>query len=314
MGRGEQRATSRRKLDRLRALKVAGGAALAAYVTELVADDRDPEVLEAALAALPSPPPRELAQPLRDAWEWFASSGKRRDPGGFVRTRILQTLAPIATQADRDAFIAAIGKYERTPQDPAGPGVLRAAGVAGLHRFDPESAAPFAASLLSNRDGISPMTGEPAVTAARVLFATGHELTLFVYAMAVPRLHADVLGECVRSMEGLPEPLRAECVAKFATDPDPVVLLGVCDLVVAARMAEAASGLLRSLEDTEVYASLVAAMVASRDAGLAAALLSHAKTVTAREKLVLLADSLGLMRGDAGADEVLESVRRRLDR
>jgi len=92
------------------------------------------------------------------------------------------------------------------------------------------------------------------------------------------------------------------------------VRLGLCDLVVQSRMTGAAGELLKTLDDTEVYASLVSSIVASRDAGLAQALLSHAKLVTARDKLTLLAESLGLMRGDAGAEAVLESVRKKLGR
>lgn len=147
-----------------------------------------------------------------------------------------------------------------------------------------------------------------------MLFATGDQLLLFTYVMVAPRLPAEVAAECLRSLTELPEPLRAACVERFADDAEPLVQLGLCDLVVQSRMAGAAEKLLKTLEDTEVYASLVSSIVASRDTGLAQALLSHAKLATAREKLTLLAESLGLMRGDAGAEAVLESVRKKLGR
>ncbi len=312
--RGEQRATARRTMDRLRAMRMAGGAQLTAFVSEILAQEHDPDVTMAALAALPKPPPREVAGALRTAWEWFAANGKRRDPGGFVRTGILQALAPIATSEDRAAFVTAIETMEPSAQEGSGPGVLRAAGLAGLHGIEPEAAAPYAAGMLADPHRLSRMNGEPGITAARVLFATGDELLLFTYVMVAPRLPAEVAAECLRSLTELPEPLRAACVERFADDAEPLVQLGLCDLVVQSRMAGAAEKLLKTLEDTEVYASLVSSIVASRDTGLAQALLSHAKLATAREKLTLLAESLGLMRGDAGAEAVLESVRKKLGR
>lgn len=301
-------------MDRLRAMRMAGGTQLNAFVAEILAQEHDPDVVLAALAAVPKPPSREVAEALRTAWAWFAANGKRRDPGGFVRTGILQALAPIATSEDRAAFVTAIESMEPSAQDGSGPGVLRAAGLAGLHGIDPEAAAPYAAGMLADVHRLSRMNGEPGITAARVLFATGDELLLFTYVMVAERLPAEVAAECLRSLTELPEALRAACVENFADDPEPLVLLGLCDLVVQSRMAAAAVTLLKTLEDTEVYASFVSSIVASRDAGLAQALLWHAKLATEREKLELLAESLGLMRGDAGAEAVLESVRKKLGR
>lgn len=263
------RAATRRAMDRLAALRrdpVAGPA----YALELIESFDDPFVVEAAIAALGSPPPAArpvLVRRLRD----LMSAGPKRDPGGLMRTALLGALDDLLTAEDLELATAAASILEPSPNDPAAPAVLRAAGLVALDRLDPRLAAAHAVAALAavhDPRKTSPMTGEPAATAARVLAAQDRWDALLLFVLQdTSETPAEVVAEAIRGIAGIPPEVVGEVVHALLLDRREVVQLGLCDFVVALPAGSAepmARALVPALRSVEVYAYLLTTIVASR--------------------------------------------------
>ncbi|MGE5594886.1 MAG: hypothetical protein ACM3S1_02485, partial [Hyphomicrobiales bacterium] len=79
----EGAANVRRSLDRLRALALSP-ARQVEFAAELVANERNTEVLEAAAHVLAQSPLREAHDAIAGAIAALMADGRRRDPGGFA--------------------------------------------------------------------------------------------------------------------------------------------------------------------------------------------------------------------------------------
>lgn len=307
---GAGAAEARRALDRLRALK-SMPAERAAFAASLLAPEQPLELLLAALEALPAPAPAELHGPLVEVYRHAAAAPAKRDRGGFLRAAALRALGPLAWSEDSDLFDRAALTYEKTYQDEWGPQVLRSAGLAALHGVDPARASLRALELLADRAGTAEGTGEPAVTAVRVLFATGNENALAAYVLAVPGAHPEVVAECLRSLVAMPSWFLLEVVARFMPPPSATVAVGLCDLAIGATLDGLAGRLLRETEP-EVAGYLAAAIAASRNATLIAALAAAAIDERDRRRLPYLVDALEWVATEPVAAEALERARQKL--
>lgn len=289
------RAAARRALDWLRALRSDPEAACA-FARELAAAPADPESLHAAVDVLAAAPgPADLA-PLRAAFAWLAAAPQRRDPGTLLRARVLETLAPVATREDFDLALRALQTVERTVNGSGEP--LRAAALRLLARLDLEAAAAQAAITLAAGDA-HPMSGEPALTAIRVLAAAERSEALVVAALAT-QLPAQLRAEAVRGLTTLDAGAMASftSAALQAAAREPEIALALADLLLSHPAGDRAAGvftqLLAAARGVELYASLAASIVAARKEwallSLAAALeaeTSAAKLAAAREALSL---------------------------
>ena len=210
---------ARRALDRLRALR--GDPRQRDFAIELLGQTDSPEVLPAVLDVLAQQPGSDLRPLLHAKYAALEPTAKKRDPGGFVRAAIVRVLQGVAGPDDVPIFERAIATYEPTPADTNGPTILRAAGLVALAAVDAHSAALNAVPLLARPDRSSHMTGEPALTAVRVLAALGEEMALYLFALTGLRnLSApldgtgpEVVAEAVRGLIGLPAPQLLTCSA-----------------------------------------------------------------------------------------------------
>ncbi|MCC6381401.1 MAG: hypothetical protein IT304_02780 [Dehalococcoidia bacterium] len=303
----------RRTIDRLRALRH-DPAARAAFAAQALPGERNSEVLLALLGALAGHVVPDAGDGLRAALVYLRADPRRRDPGGFVRAATLRALAPLATGDDLVLFLEATHTYEPSPQDGAAPSVLRAAGLAGLLLLDEREATAAAIRLLADNSRTALMTGEPALTAARALAAAGQVLPLYLFSLLEAGL-AEVVAECLRGLAAAPTAVLAHALEHFAQEDREIVLLAVCDLVTTAEaeepVLEPAARLLSTLASDDLYAYLVAAIVAARRRHLVGVLLNAAEREHRPERLRILADSLVLLPGEE-ARHVTDTLARRL--
>lgn len=163
------------------------------------------------------------------------------------------------------------------------------------------------------------MTGEPAVSAARVLAALGEETALFLYAEtalsqpeAVP---AEVLAEALRGLTAVPAQHLLPLLER-APHVDAVVDAALMELVIDHAPEGALTAWLerqlRATHSDELYAFAVTAIVAKRAGHLLRLLAGLAATETAPARLQVLESSLALLGTDPTAAQVLAMVRSKL--
>jgi hypothetical protein len=282
------------KLEQLRRL-AAAPAEQAAFAAQLLERERNPEVVLAALAVLAAAGDPAWRLALLRAYAHYDANGPRRDPGGAVRAAVLRALRPVALPEDAPLLERAAATYEFLFGEAAGD--LRAAALLALAAVDAALAGYHAVRLLTDRH-TSIMSGEPAVTAVRVLAAQGQLLPLYAYVSRDADGAGDVVAECLRSLALLPASLLPVLIARFGGSQDEIVLLGLFDLLLAhATRAAHLPFMLDFLRETRlynIYRYLTAALVAGGDEAASAALTALAAGEPDRQKRELLAAALAL--------------------
>src|SRR5437868_3534750 len=180
-------------LQALREL-AADPAAQTALALKVLATDKDVQAIRAALDVLKRQPTPAARPVLRERFEYYAADGVRRDAGTYLRAAILQTLRPIALPDDLPLLERAAGTFEFLPPGRSEEGaLLRSAALVTMDAVDPRLAAHYCIRLLADRY-TSPLSGEPALTAVRVLAAQGNAGPLYYYALHQPNPQSDVLS------------------------------------------------------------------------------------------------------------------------
>jgi hypothetical protein len=282
-------------------LQSLAGEAQVASAERLLATSKDLEVLQAALDVLTAHADPRSRRVILDTFVQCEGGGPRRDAGCHLRAALVRALRPVVQWQDRDLLERAASTYEFLPpgrsEVAAG---LRAAALVTLNEIDPALAGFHAVRLLTDTY-TSSMSGEPAVTAARVLAAQGESLPLYAYVLGHEARVSEVLGECLRSLTALPRSLLAPLVDRFLDSRDEIVLLGVFELLIA-READTSfdDTILDFLAGTRlynIYRYLVTTIVASRRDDLRRSLEARAAGEADRTKADILAQALAVRRG-----------------
>lgn len=286
------------QLERLRSL--AGmPAERSAYAATLLSPRHGTEVVRAALRALvESPLPSARAELIR-LYEAYAAHPER-DYGTYVRSAALAALRPIAEPADLPLFSRAVTTFEFPP-----PGfheeaaLLRATALLAIGDLDDRLACCHAAGLLMS-EHTDPMSGEPAVSAVRQLAASGELLPLYAYALQpATGLVSEVASECLRQLIRLPEELVPHLVTHYAASDDPVVLVGLFDLLLNHETGphgrERIRAFLSTAERVDVYRYVATSLVASGHAALIEDLLAAAAAEQDRTRAGILLETLALL-------------------
>jgi hypothetical protein len=307
---------ARRSLDRLRALAGDREAQSRLAVEAIAAGETNPDVLQAALRVLAEYPRGEAHEALAHLYHRLDENGRKRDPGAPMRAAVVRALQPIVSRADLPLLQHAAETVEPGQE---GTAMLRGAAVVAMNVVDDDLAGIYAVRMLGEDPArVHRMTGEPALTGARVLAAAEKVLPLYLYALTSRDYHPEVLAECIRGLAPMPGEFLAEVVERYASSPDETVLLGVCDLLVEhaadnALLPAARTMLAAPYVSAEVFHYFVAAVVAARRADLMGLVLEWAKVESRREHLRALAEALPLARGDDRVEAVLTGVRRQLE-
>lgn len=239
---------------------------------DLVQRSRDLEVLRAALAVLAEEREPELRPMLHEKYAWCESVPGKRDSSGFIRADIVRALHPILQPADDDILRRAMttyqmqGMYELCAE-------LRAAGLRAMNDLDPDTAALFAARFLN--DPLTSFSGEPALTAVRVLAAQQRLEPVFALASwggGSPQ----VAAEALRNLVDLRAELVDLLVEQHLQTEDDQLTLGLFDLLLGhasrSRWYDVILRYIATTDDLDMYGILVTAIVASRDQHLIGAL------------------------------------------
>lgn len=257
--------------------------------------DGDAAVIKATLAVLGAGEAPGLRPLLLRKYAYCAGDPARRDQGGGIRVLILQTLRPLATADDIPLLERAASTYEFLFGEAAGD--LRAAALIVLNEVDDRLASFHCVRLLSDPH-TSTMSGEPAVTAARILAAQGQLLPLYDYLLRGAGGVAEVRGECLRSLAALPASLLPAMIEKYIAGEDEIVLLGLFDLLLRRDdRADYLPNLVGFLRETRLYNSyryLITAIVASREEAFIDSLAPLLAAEPDRQKRALLEEVLAL--------------------
>jgi hypothetical protein len=258
------------------------------------------DLVDTALKVLAANPLAEARPALVQFYDHLSADGPKRDPGGFQRRAVLGALRPVATRDDLALLLRAVETVEFLPpgfKEEAIP--VRVGGLLLLNEVDETLACYHAARLLVDAH-TDAMSGEPALTAARVLASQAQVPLLYLYALgnATPR-PPEVVAECLRGLTLLPRPLIAGVLAHFKDTRDPMVLLGLFDLLIrhqdGPQGMDFLIGALAARLDLDVFRYLVIALVLSRHVELIALVARAAEMEIDRERRAVLDEGLALL-------------------
>ena len=288
------------------------------FAVSLLQPRQKRDVLLAALKVLAKYPNPAAREPIRQLFEHFSADGRKRDPGAFTRRAVLDAWRHVALPADVPLILQAVNTYEFLP-----PGfkedaiLLRTGALLILNELDDTLAGFQATRLLV--DGFSdPMSGEPALTAVRVLASQEQTLPLYLYAMqaneaAIP----EVVSECLRSLTRAPAALIPGIIARHGKAESAIIRIGLCDLLIGHEAGPAPQAVayladaLTTMPDLAAYRYLVIAMLTSRRAELTAAVLQTARLETHRGRIGVLLEVLDLFAANPEIAALAEQLRLR---
>jgi hypothetical protein len=198
------------QVARLRMLADLNPEAALGLAVELVERERVHRALEPSLELIQRAAPAEARPALRTRYFDLAEHGDRHDQDCALRVAIVKALAAIESREDVDVAEAAIATVQiRMGVDVAQN--LRAEGLLLLALLQPEIADFRAVELLGDPHA-STFSGEPSVTAVRVLAARGQLLPIWAAARR-PGTPADVLAQAFASLaRGAPKRLQLEAL------------------------------------------------------------------------------------------------------
>ena len=258
----------------------------------LLQQSRTPEQVEAALEAI-APGDDQLRAAIVNRFH-RAAEHPSEDGGAAIRTVLIKALRPLMHKEDSGLLEKALWTYEFSwpgPEEVAGG--LRAAALVALSDVDSTLAGFHAARLLSDRHR-SPFSGEPAVTAARVLSELGQALVL--YGNAARGDAGEVMAECLRGLAHAPSSLVSRLIDDQISSDDEIVLLGVIDLLIKHDDRQTFTPLLvrflMGVGKIDVYRYGVAAMFAARREDLITELKSMLKAERRSEYGRILRETL----------------------
>ena len=290
-----------------------------AFAASMLSGQHSKDILQAALTVLAAYPQPAARDDLLRLFAYYAANKGVRDQGGYFRRSLLEALRPIARRDDAALFAQAASTYEFWPPDFGEDAVLlRAAGLVALADVDEESARFHAARLLVD-PYVQPMSGEPAVTAARVLGALGELTVLWSYIMAEhPPQLAEVVAECLRQSIALPEALLPALIEHFGPKTPLPGQLGLAHLLINHHAGPQGRDRLRrqllETRDLDVYRYIVMSMVAAGRQPLLDDLLEIAAATQDRQKLGVLAEAFDLLAHQPQFRKEAAAIRTRLSK
>ena len=223
------------------------------------------EIVRPALEVLQAREDPALRPLLHETYERCERSPIRDDSGGVVRAAIVRALQPIIHVDDLPLLERAlvsyqmVGLYEVAAE-------LRAVALVALNDLDRDLAALYAARFL--HDPQNSNSGEPALTAIRLLAAQLQVATLFGFA-AWPKAGSELIAESLRNLADLPASMVPFLIGRYHESEDEQILLGLYDLLLAhparAQWRYQLEHFLRHSRLLDLYGLIVMQVVVTRD-------------------------------------------------
>jgi hypothetical protein len=255
---------------------------------------KNPEAIASAVGMLGESADPRIRQVIAQKYEALNAEPRRRDSGCFQRTALVRAIRGRATTDDIELLETAlwtveiIGRFDAASE-------LRAAALVTMNDVDAALACFHAARLLSDAHE---MSGEPAVTAARLLGMREQLLPLYAL-VASGGGPPEVRAECLRGLTGLPVSLLTRLLEQYREEKDATVLVGLFDLVLGhpsrSAFADFVSSFLDRTQSIDLYRFIVSSIVASRDPVLSALLRRPDGPGDNSPKGTVLREALGLM-------------------
>jgi hypothetical protein len=256
---------------------------------------RNPEAIGSAVGMLGESADPRIRQVIAQKYMTLSAEPRRRDSGCFQRTALVRALLGRATPDEIPLLETALWTHEISGRfDLASD--LRAAALVTLNDVDDRLACFHAARLLSDAHE---MSGEPAVTAARLLAQRDQLLPL--YALVAQRGGAaEVLAESLRGLTNLPVSLVTRLLDTYKDEKDETVLVGLFDLLLGHPSRADFGGFIASFLDrtpsVDLYRFVVNSIVATRDPSLTAVLQRPDGPNENSPKGIVLREALDLIR------------------
>lgn len=275
------------------------------------------EVVFAALQVLQHNPPVEVRPALLMLYGQYEKQGRTRDPAANLRATVLRALRSLVAPADAPFLAQAAATYVFPPPAFKEEGAaLRSAALNALSEVDETLARYHAIRLLAN-EHTDPMSGEPALTAARLLAALGEVTPLYFYVMQDgARTLPEVLSEALRHLTTVPDSLIPALIERYGESDHDVVLVGLFDLLVNHRSGphglDFMALFLRTSNRLDAYRYLATILLTSGRKALVEELLAAAQVEGRRDQLVILTEVLALMPDVPVIERVLAEVRDRI--
>ena len=243
----------------------------------VVRQGRPADTVREALETLPRGDP-SVREAVLARYRRIAAAPGRLDADCALRTALLQGLRSCAVVDDRGLLERATQTYEYRSAGETGEVAanLRAAALLALSQVDDRAAGFHAVRLLQEAAWGS---GEPALTAARLLVDLGEPLPLYASLLS-GGVDGEVAAECFHALVGAPDSVLLGLAGQWSDSADEVGLLGFLDavletLAVSSEPEPFEAVLLRFLRDSthlDLVRYLATAIVARRRTALIAAL------------------------------------------
>jgi hypothetical protein len=255
------------------------------------------DILLAAMSVLAENPSPDARAPLLAVYNYLNADGVRRDPGAHVRSAALNALRPAARLEDLPLITQAVDTFEYLPPNfVEEAGQLRASALLALNELEDETTSYHAVRLLIDQQ-YARMSGEPALTAARVLSSRGEWVALFEYVSQPDEsLNADISSECLRNLTWLPVSLLSGLVTRINKRANAVELLGLFELLINHESGPQQLAYLESYlsepDDLDVYRFLIISALSSREPDLLGLVCDAAEDETDEHRLRILYEAL----------------------
>jgi hypothetical protein len=261
----------------------------------LLARAKNPEAIASAVAMLGDSADPRIRQVIAQKYETLNAEPRRRDSGCFQRTAVVRALRGRATTDDIALLETALWTVEIVGRFDAA-SELRAAALVTLNDVDGALACFHGVRLLSDAHE---MSGEPALTAARLL-AMREQLLPLYGLVANGGGMPEVRAECLRGLTGLPVSLVAYLLEQYRDEKEATVVVGLFDLVLGHPSRSEFAGFIASFLDRtqsiDLYRFAVNSIIAGRDPVLIALLRRPDGPVENSAKGTVLREALGLLR------------------
>jgi len=192
----------------------------------VIAAGRATDALRAALRTLPPTDPA-VREAIVARYQQITADPRRLDADCALRAALLSGLRTCTQAADLALLEDAARTYEYGYKDEVAAN-LRAAALLAMSEVDDRVAAFHAVRLLPDAaDG----TGEPGLTAARLLAALGQPLPLYAHLLG-GHARGEGAAECFRGLAGVPDSVLLDLTEQWAGSRDEVALLGLLDALL----------------------------------------------------------------------------------
>ena len=290
----------------------------------------DRQTIMGALRVLVETPLTEARPALLALYAYYAARGVTLDTGTYLRTDILRALRSLTQPADIPLLEQALLTYEfPAPEFVDEAALLRSTALVLLNQLDERLTGFHAARLVGDRN-TNRMSGEPALTAIRVLASQDELLPLYAFTMHGggpdrfdedhddSGLLPDLISESLRLLTTLPESLLPGLIARYGPTKDGLILIGLFDLLLTHESGPHGQvfllDFLRNTGRYDAYRYLLTMLIARVTSGREAflpELLDVARIERDKEKIYILQETLSILSHDPEVTQVLESLHRR---